>query len=73
MAIYSDPKIYTLLKRCRNNGILEYWNDDILLKTQYSSVPSFQVSKGGSVHKSIRYDNSCPPGKWFLDRYDYPF
>jgi hypothetical protein len=50
-----------LLKRCRNNGTLEYWNDDILLKTQYSSVPSFQVSKGASVHKDIN-DFVCQDG-----------
>ncbi len=66
----ADPKIRTLLKRCRNNGILEYGNDDIFLKTQYSSIPSFQVSEGISVHKAIIYDNFCPPGKWFLDRCD---
>jgi hypothetical protein len=39
MASQADPKIRTLIKRCRNNGILEYWNDDILLKTHYSSIP----------------------------------
>jgi hypothetical protein len=65
MASQADPKIRTLIIRCRNNGILEYWNDDILLKTHYSSIPAFQVYKSTFVRKAISYDTSCPPGNGF--------
>ncbi len=40
MICQEDSKMRALLKRCRNNGILEYWNDDILLKN-----PIFQFSR----------------------------
>jgi len=70
MTSQEDLKISTLIKRCRNNGILEYGNDDILSMTQYSRIPSFQYSKDAFAHKVISYQNSHPPGKWFLDRCD---
>jgi hypothetical protein len=60
MVSWWDPKIHILLSRYRNNGILEYWNDDILLKTHFSIIPSFQVSESASVHKTIILDNSAP-------------
>jgi hypothetical protein len=42
-----------MLERC--------WNDDILLKTHFSSIPYFQDSNGASVHQNIGYDNSYHP------------
>jgi hypothetical protein len=50
---WHDTKNHILLCRCRNNGILEYWNDDIHLRTHFSIIPSFQFSKGASVHNTI--------------------
>ena len=47
MICQEDSKMRALLKRCRNNGILEYWNDDILLKNpifQHSSFPKALLS-----------------------------
>jgi hypothetical protein len=51
-------KIHSWLKKCWNNAILEYWNDDKPFKTQCSKIPSFQVSNGGFVSKAIGYANS---------------
>jgi hypothetical protein len=47
MVSQDDPKIRTLLERCRNNGRLEYWNDDFLLKNpifQHSRLPKALLS-----------------------------
>ena len=38
MVSWSNPKMLILLSRCRNNGILEYWNDDILKNEPSSSL-----------------------------------
>jgi hypothetical protein len=54
-----------LLKTCRNNGIMIPFQ-----KTQYSSIPSFQVSKETTVYKSFRNDNSCTSIKSFLEKSD---
>jgi len=70
MASQDDPGIRTEPKRCRNNGILEYWNDGTFLKTQYSNIPTFQASEGPVVRKPFIYNNSCPSGKSFLDKSD---
>jgi len=48
-----------------NIGIME---DGFLLKTQYSSIPSFQVPKEAAIHKSFRYDNSYTSIKSVLDK-----
>jgi hypothetical protein len=44
---HNSAGIHSLLK---DVGILEYWNDDILLTTHFSIIPSFQASKDASVH-----------------------